>query len=115
MHFALAPGYFGICMGFFTGANFIIDNSLMNMNYNSFILLIFAGFFAWLNQCLMVKSIQLEKPSKLAILQYLQIVYIFLFDIFYFKAEISIPNIIGSMMIIGGNISVSIYSLIKKK
>ena len=65
-----------------------------------FFLLFFTGVFGWLAQEGVSKAISIEKAGRVAVLNYLQIVICFLFDILFLERKVRWTDIIGTIFII---------------
>jgi len=103
---------FGICLA--------VNSALLQVTYEqvkvvSFWLLIqvpiIFGLITFINQHTYVKSIQLGKPAKISMLTNLSVVISFGFEIFYLKESAHWASLIGSVLIVGSSLILSISRL----
>ena len=67
-----------------------------------------SGVFGYIGLVAMAAALQHEKAGRIATLEYVQIVFGFIFDIFLFNAVIGPSEILGSALIAVSSLSITI-------
>jgi len=80
------------------------------MPLEHFWMLFFTGIFGWLAQEGISIALNLEKAGRAAILNYLQIVICFIFDVAILKRAVLWTDVLGTVCIVG----FTLFSSLKK-
>lgn len=67
-----------------------------------------AGVFEYLGQMTITCALQLEKAGRVAALEYVQVILGFILEIALFKGAVGIAEIIGSILITGSSLTVTL-------
>jgi len=110
-HYMIPPFYFGAGAGLlsipvFLSMDYIEDKATYYGDYG-FLLLLGAGVAGYFAQMFSSLACQEEKAGRVASVNYLQVLYTYLIDIFWFGMGLTTENIIGASLILFGNVFIS--------
>jgi len=79
------------------------------------VLLIFVMYImGWLGQLLMSKALQIEVAGRVTLINYSQIVMLFISDVVIFKYKVNYVDVLGTVMIIGCNFTIALLKFLNK-
>ena len=76
-------------------------------------LLLLGSLFGWLSQLCFAQALQLEKAGRSAAIKYSQVLFAYLFDIFYFHHDIYLKDLIGAILIAGSNFTITMLKVFR--
>ena len=116
LHVYTSPTYTGLFIAIVTIIGFWITGTeykvLDQLTFSWQLLLLFIGIVGCAALILKTKSFQYEKAGRLGMLNYLSVIFTFLFDSILIGTKFSANEIYGIIIILGANI-ISAYTVFK--
>lgn len=116
VHWIIAPTYFGLGIACIIPVLLLTGSSLtghLTMYSASVVALMVAMYFAgWLGQLFMSKALQVEVAGRVTVINYSQIVILFVCDVAFFHEQINIVDVLGTALIIGCNFTIGLLKFL---
>ena len=68
---------------------------------------------SWLQQISMMQALQIEKAGRAAAIKYSEVLFAYLFEIFYFHQKIYFKDVVGAILIAGSNFTIALLKAFK--
>ena len=68
---------------------------------------------SWLSQICLMQALQIEKAGRAAAIKYSQVLFAYLFEIFYFHQKIYFKDVVGAILIAGSNFTITLLKAFK--
>lgn len=89
-------------------------SSLLNLDFTTYIILIVIAISSYLMQFFMAKSFQKESASRASMVNYLQLIFMFLSDLVLFNHKFYLVDLIGTFLIFGFNFANGVYKFLDR-
>ena len=112
VHFLVSPAYYSFFSLIFFSVLCVIMNFAQGYKTEwDFLLILYlslAGVFEYLGQMTITCALQYEKAGRVAALEYVQVILGFVLELVLFKGEVGIASIVGSVLITGSSLTVTL-------